>query len=104
MALSLVHNMQNHYPERLGLLVVMDTPWIFSSFYSLISPLLSKQTASKIVFASGKQKIDVLLNHIEKVKYIIGNARGTQIIRSIYDINTEQFFRFSACYQEVIQK
>jgi hypothetical protein len=40
---------QQVYPERLGQLVLLDFPWLFSVFYKMISPMLDPVTRNKII-------------------------------------------------------
>jgi len=46
-----------HYPERLGLALMIDAPYIFSMFYSAISPFIPEMTKHKIKFCSGKTTV-----------------------------------------------
>ncbi|KAL3142685.1 hypothetical protein ABBQ38_002988 [Trebouxia sp. C0009 RCD-2024] len=41
-----------HYPERLGLFIVVDAPWIFNTLWRAISPLVDPFTKQKIKFLS----------------------------------------------------
>jgi hypothetical protein len=48
---------QNHYPERLGKLYLINAPWGFSSVFSAVKGFLDPVTVSKIhVLGSGYQK------------------------------------------------
>lgn len=48
---------QNHYPERLGKLYLINAPWGFSSAFSAVKSFLDPVTVSKIhVLGSGYQK------------------------------------------------
>jgi hypothetical protein len=48
---------QNHYPERLGKLYLINAPWGFSTAFSAIKGFLDPVTASKInILGSGYQK------------------------------------------------
>ncbi|KAK5995530.1 Sec14 cytosolic factor [Cladobotryum mycophilum] len=48
---------QNYYPERLGKLYLINTPWGFSAVWSIVSGWLDPVTVSKIkVLGSGYQK------------------------------------------------
>jgi hypothetical protein len=40
--------LQNHYPERLYKAYLIRPPWIFSSFWTMISPFIDKVTKAKI--------------------------------------------------------
>lgn len=40
--------LQNHYPERLGMIYVINAPWAFTAAWRLIQPLLDERTKNKI--------------------------------------------------------
>ncbi|KAJ7650156.1 CRAL/TRIO domain-containing protein [Roridomyces roridus] len=42
--------LQDHYPERLGLALVIKVPFILTSFFTLISPFIDPVTRNKIKF------------------------------------------------------
>ena len=44
----IVSILQNHYPERLGTVYVINAPFIFSAAWRMIQPLLDERTRSKI--------------------------------------------------------
>jgi hypothetical protein len=44
---------QSRFPERLGLAVMIDVPWLWSFTFKAISPFLSPSTKAKIRFVSG---------------------------------------------------
>lgn len=41
--------LQEHFPERLGHLVLYQVPWVFQSVYRMAGPLLDANTTSKLV-------------------------------------------------------
>ena len=48
---------QDYYPEILGQLWILNVPWIFGSFWSIMKKLLSKTTIDKIkIFGNDYQK------------------------------------------------
>lgn len=53
----------DHYPARLGHLILLDSPWLFSGLWRTVSPLLPTATKSKIVFSSIKD-IDTKLKFL----------------------------------------
>lgn len=56
---------QNYYPERLGKMYIINTPWGFSSAFSVVKKFLDPVTVAKIhVLGSGYQK--ELLEQIPK--------------------------------------
>ena len=44
---------QNHFPERLKKAFIIRAPWIFSAFWSMISPFIDPITSKKIQFVKG---------------------------------------------------
>jgi len=47
--------LQNHYPERLAKAFLVRPPWIFHSFFALISPFIDPVTKEKLVMLSSKK-------------------------------------------------
>lgn len=47
--------LEKYYPERLGILVLFNAPWIFNGFWKLVKPLLDENVASKVRFANGEE-------------------------------------------------
>lgn len=42
--------LQNHYPERLGRALIINTPWIVHGFFKLITPFIDPHTREKLKF------------------------------------------------------
>lgn len=49
---------QAYYPESLGLACIHKAPWVFSTIWNLITPLLDPVVASKIVFTKTVQDLE----------------------------------------------
>jgi len=64
---ALLSILQNHYPERLGLFLIIDAPFLFRIFWKLISPFIDAKTMRKIVFLGGtpEEKRKVLQEYID---------------------------------------
>jgi len=45
--------LQEQLPERLGQVVLYQTPWVFQAAYTMVKPLLDSVTVAKIVFLNG---------------------------------------------------
>ena len=52
-ALKAISILQDHYPERLGLAVLLAPPRIFSLFWAAIAPFLAAKTAAKLRILPG---------------------------------------------------
>jgi hypothetical protein len=48
---------QNHYPERLHKAFIMRAPWIFSAFWTMVSPFIDPVTSRKIAFVKGTPEV-----------------------------------------------
>eukprot|EP00293_Proteomonas_sulcata_P008405 CAMPEP_0184315566 /NCGR_PEP_ID=MMETSP1049-20130417/83447_1 /TAXON_ID=77928 /ORGANISM="Proteomonas sulcata, Strain CCMP704" /LENGTH=156 /DNA_ID=CAMNT_0026634125 /DNA_START=83 /DNA_END=553 /DNA_ORIENTATION=+ len=51
----LIHMFQNHYPERMGCVVCIDAPRLFSVLWSAVKPITSLSTRRKIMFIRGEE-------------------------------------------------
>jgi len=83
---QLLHIVSNHYPERLGLLLIINAPWLFSAFWRLVSPFLTPATVRKVIFVSGAEVATTLLQHIEKE--ILETEYGGE---NVYKYNHEEY-------------
>ncbi|KAL0136463.1 CRAL-TRIO domain-containing protein [Mucor lusitanicus] len=54
----LVGCFQAYYPETLGLACVHKAPWVFSTIWNLITPILDPVVASKIVFTKNLEDLE----------------------------------------------
>ncbi|KAG1118663.1 hypothetical protein G6F42_013143 [Rhizopus arrhizus] len=54
----LVGCFQAYYPETLGLACVHKAPWVFSTIWNLITPILDPVVASKIVFTKNLDELE----------------------------------------------
>ncbi|GAA5816871.1 hypothetical protein MFLAVUS_010405 [Mucor flavus] len=58
----LVECFQAYYPETLGLACIHKAPWVFSTVWNLISPLLDPVVASKIVFTKNLEELEKFID------------------------------------------
>jgi len=54
-ARALSQVLQDHYPERLGLLLICDAPFIFRAMWKLVWPFIDEHTRQKIIFITGNE-------------------------------------------------
>jgi len=50
---------QNYYPELLGRMFIINAPWLFSSVWNMVKPLLDEVTVKKIAILGGNYKSEV---------------------------------------------
>jgi len=53
-------NDADNYPERLGHMLIINTPWVFSVIWKIVSPFIDAKTKSKIHIIYGKYTEDLL--------------------------------------------
>ena len=60
MSSAVVKTMMDHFPERLGLQILVDPPAAFWVFWKLLSPMIDERTKSKVrfVYTDSKPNID----------------------------------------------
>jgi len=51
---SLTRQLLDYYPDRLGVCVLLDAPWLFYGLWKTILPILPTETANKIQFVYSK--------------------------------------------------
>ncbi|EKG03171.1 hypothetical protein TCSYLVIO_005793 [Trypanosoma cruzi] len=56
MGLSVIHAIQDHFPERLGLMILVDAPKAFSVLWKLLSAVIEEKTRKKVLFTYKKSK------------------------------------------------
>lgn len=88
--------LSNHYPERLGIGLMVDTPWLFSLFWRAISPFLNPVTASKVKFVSSKD--GALLDYVDKqvLDVAYGGEQSSFSIKSFWDSELKRYERHLA--------
>ncbi|KAI1776014.1 CRAL/TRIO domain-containing protein [Hypoxylon cercidicola] len=47
---EVLHILQTHYPERLGLALIINVPWVVWGFFKLITPFIDPLTREKLKF------------------------------------------------------
>lgn len=78
----------DRYPERLGLGIFVDAPWLFHSLYRLIGGLLPTETKAKICFVNGTldEKREQLSKHIDPavLESMIGGTFNCRYVHKRY--------------------
>lgn len=49
-ALSVLHILQDHYPERLGLALIINVPFLINAFFKIVMPFVDPITRQKVKF------------------------------------------------------
>ena len=57
-----LHILKNYYPERLGVALVVNYPWIFYGCWKIIKYMMNDVTRSKILFA-GEEEFNDFVDH-----------------------------------------
>lgn len=102
---------QSHYPESLGIVVVHNAPWIFSTVWNVIKNWLDPVVASKIHFTKG---YDELCEFIEP-EHIPEYLGGKDTVELVYSkpskehitppkAKDDEFFRLCALRDELYLK
>eukprot|EP01098_Paradermamoeba_levis_P011061 TRINITY_DN4698_c0_g1_i1.p1 TRINITY_DN4698_c0_g1~~TRINITY_DN4698_c0_g1_i1.p1 ORF type:complete len:348 (+),score=83.74 TRINITY_DN4698_c0_g1_i1:92-1045(+) len=68
--LELLSILQNHFPERLGCVMVFDAPFVFKTFWNVVSPFVDPNTKKKFFFVnrSNKKEMRQLLSEYFDLK------------------------------------
>jgi hypothetical protein len=78
----------DRYPERLGLGIFVDAPWLFHSLFRLIGGLLPTETKAKVCFVNGtlEEKREQLSKHIDPdvLESMIGGTNNCRYVHKRY--------------------
>lgn len=75
-----------HYPECLGIVVIHNAPWIFSTVWNIIKNWLDPVVASKIHFTKGFDEINKFID----AEHIPADMGGDDDLGNAYDCPTEE--------------
>ena len=61
---NIIHSLQNHFPEPLGLCLVINAPVVFTFLWKIVKPWMTERTTSKVLFVTGdyKQRIKAFID------------------------------------------
>ena len=63
---KMVKMLDDNFPERLHVALVVRAPWIFSAIYKLVSPILDKPTREKVqIYGSGKKYLKAIEKYVD---------------------------------------
>ncbi|KAK7067348.1 hypothetical protein SK128_010312 [Halocaridina rubra] len=54
--------LQAHYPERMGVCIILNAPYIFSACWAIIKPWLDENSAGKIIFVKGDDHLSTYVD------------------------------------------
>eukprot|EP00824_Muranothrix_gubernata_P009681 TRINITY_DN2238_c0_g1_i1.p1 TRINITY_DN2238_c0_g1~~TRINITY_DN2238_c0_g1_i1.p1 ORF type:complete len:453 (+),score=76.13 TRINITY_DN2238_c0_g1_i1:37-1359(+) len=91
-AVKFIDILSTHFPERLGIAILLDAPRIFEAFWKLVRPFMSAVTGNKVVFLSGdtgegsmKRKFFSQLLYLEDLEENLGgDKKGAGYVHSEY--------------------
>lgn len=63
-AKDLVTCLQDHFPERLNKIYLVDAPLLFRGFWNLIKPFIDPVTKAKLVFVTGKDQKEKMFSDV----------------------------------------
>jgi hypothetical protein len=91
---TLAQVLQRCYPERLGVLIIVDPPFWIRSAFNIVWPLLSTATTEKIKLPSGQAAIDEAFHEVvggnEKLAGMLANGDISSI--DLIDYTKQPFY------------
>jgi hypothetical protein len=91
---TLAKVLQRCYPERLGVLIIVDPPFWIRSAFNIVWPLLSTATTEKIKLPSGQAAIDEAFHEVvggnEKLAGMLANGDISSI--DLIDYTKQPFY------------
>jgi len=72
---------QNNYPDQLGMLYIVNSPWSFTAVWSIVKGWLDEKTRAKIHIVGGKP-IKHLINYIDEdsIPDFLGGKNDTPLM------------------------
>lgn len=70
-----MHILQNYYPERLGALYMINTPWYFRALATIVWPFIDKRTREKIFLSAKANELPQHIDATELVEAFGGQRR-----------------------------
>lgn len=86
---------QSRYPERLGLAVMLDVPWLWNFTFKAISPFLAPATKAKIRFVSGdlatkRAALEDVIDPAVLEHYFGGDTKARYVALPYWERETEE--------------
>ena len=94
----LMSDLRDHWPDRLEGVYVVDSPWIFRTFWSIIKHFIDPVTIGLVKFITGEEQKEMLKGMIDEDQaapfmYEGGKAEGDADMRKFfYDIPTDKVY------------
>jgi len=101
----MVNILQNYYPERLGRVFVVNTPFVFSAAWTMVKPLLDERTRIKIhILGKDFSKLRHCIDEDSLEQKYKGNHEPypvrDEIIQPLYDLALKDEGTSSILYEE----
>ncbi|KAJ1981299.1 hypothetical protein H4R35_000772 [Dimargaris xerosporica] len=71
-----LHILGAHYPERLGVALILNAPWLFWTFFKLVSPFIDPVTRKKIQFVDLNTQQSIPLHSFSSFETITYDPRA----------------------------
>ena len=83
MPVGVIHVTQNHYPERLGLLLAINPPWLFHQAFKVLKKLVDPKTVAKVQFVRGEEELTKIMSSLadeEVTSWLLREVRSAAIL------------------------
>lgn len=94
----LMSDLRDHWPDRLEGVYIVDSPWIFRTFWRIIKHFIDPVTIGLVNFVTGEEQKEILKGMIDEDQaapfmYEGGKAEGeADMRRFFYDIPTDMVY------------
>eukprot|EP00796_Vickermania_ingenoplastis_P005909 gene5909-4224_t len=78
--------LQQHYPERLGLMLLYRTPWYINLLFPVVRPFLDKRTREKVFKTGGKVEDLAKYVDLDQIPQFMGGTYAVSSIDSLEEL------------------